>query len=250
MTFAWHLAILGLKIPPYLMPSPVMVLKAFTTKWNIIALHAGYTLSSAALGLCFSLALAIGLAVAFTASRNLADAVSPIVIAFRSMPVTAIAPIITLALGRGMATSVVVVAIVTFFPLLVNLRKGLTNSSPECRRAAPRLHGHSVAAPEVCPTSLLATVPVFRFARGGRERNSWRHALRMDHGIARPRQSDPRCRRVARNCPAMGGCNNVSIHRALHIPRRIGRGTSFRELASINGPKTIHRKSTNEAAIF
>lgn len=126
MTFSWHLAILGLKIPPYLMPSPVMVLKAFTTKWNIIALHAGYTLSSAALGLCFSLALALGLAVAFTASRNLADAVSPIVIAFRSMPVTAIAPIITLALGRGMATSVVVVAIVTFFPLLVNLRKGLT----------------------------------------------------------------------------------------------------------------------------
>ncbi|WP_213739089.1 ABC transporter permease [Bradyrhizobium sp. dw_411] len=127
MTFAWHLAILSLKIPPYLVPSPVKVFEAFATKWDVIALHTGYTLSSAALGICFSLTLAIGLAIAFTASRNLADAASPIVIAFRSMPVTAIAPIITLALGRGMATSVVVVAIVTFFPLLVNLRRGLTS---------------------------------------------------------------------------------------------------------------------------
>jgi ABC-type nitrate/sulfonate/bicarbonate transport system permease component len=134
---AWHLAILGFKIPPYLVPSPIMVLEAFRTKWSVIALHTSYTLSSAALGLCISLALAIGLAVAFTASENLANAASPIVIAFRSMPVTAIAPIITLGLGRGMATSVVVVSIVTFFPLLVNLRRGLVSSD---RNADELLH--------------------------------------------------------------------------------------------------------------
>jgi NitT/TauT family transport system permease protein len=134
---AWQLIIVACRIPPYLVPSPEAVFNAFRTQWRTILSHAGYTLSSAALGLCASVTLATSLAVAFSINRNLADAAAPIVFAFRSMPVTAIAPIMMLALGRGIATSVVVVSIVSFFPLLVNLSRGLASSD---RSAEQLLH--------------------------------------------------------------------------------------------------------------
>jgi NitT/TauT family transport system permease protein len=70
-------------------------------------------------------------------SRSFAQASLPVVIAFRSAPVAAVAPIIMLFLGRGINTSMVVVTIVSFFPLLVNLMRGLANAD---RNAAELLH--------------------------------------------------------------------------------------------------------------
>ena len=97
----------------------------------------GFTLTAAAIGLAASAVLAAGIAVAFSMSRNLAQASLPVVIAFRSAPVAAIAPIIMLFLGRGINTSTVVVTIVAFFPLLVNLMRGLASAD---RNAAELLH--------------------------------------------------------------------------------------------------------------
>ncbi len=74
---------------------------------------------------------------AFSLSRNLAQATLPVVVAFRSAPVAAIAPIIMLFLGRGIGTSILVVMMVSFFPLLVNLIKGLAVAD---RNATELLH--------------------------------------------------------------------------------------------------------------
>jgi NitT/TauT family transport system permease protein len=82
-------------------------------------------LTGAVLGLAVSITFAVSAAVAFSLHHTFAQASLPVLIAFRSMPAAAIAPIIMLFLGRGLATSVTVVAIVTFFPLLVNLARGL-----------------------------------------------------------------------------------------------------------------------------
>lgn len=122
----WYGLVVAFRIPPYLVPSPVAVLRSFVENSSVIAKQAGFTLSAAGLGLLLSTTLATVLAAAFALNRNIADAALPVVITFRSMPVTAIAPIILLMLGRGISTSMVVVSIVSFFPLLVNLTRGLT----------------------------------------------------------------------------------------------------------------------------
>ena len=124
----WHLLIVGLRIPPYLVPTPTQVFFTFGEQWRLILSHVGYTLSAAALGLAVSTTLAVAIATLFSVSANAKDALSPIVIIFRSIPVTAIAPIMMLVLGRGILTSIVVVSIVSFFPLLVNLSRGLLSS--------------------------------------------------------------------------------------------------------------------------
>jgi ABC-type nitrate/sulfonate/bicarbonate transport system permease component len=68
--------------------------------------------------------VATGLAALFSSSRGATKAILPLVIALRTAPVVAIAPILIMIFGRGVATAVVVVVIVSFFPIMVNAMKG------------------------------------------------------------------------------------------------------------------------------
>jgi NitT/TauT family transport system permease protein len=121
----WHLTLTGLGIPKYLAPSPLDVAEAFRANWTTILSQAGFTLSAAALGLTASMIFAIGTAVAFSMSARLAQASMPVVLVFRSAPVAAVAPIMMLMFGRGISTSITVVTIVSFFPIMVNIMRGL-----------------------------------------------------------------------------------------------------------------------------
>jgi NitT/TauT family transport system permease protein len=135
--FVWHVAVTGLGIPGYIVPPPQAVMHSFVTKWPEIARQAGFTLSAAALGLTVSAVLASAMAILFSVNRNLAQAAMPVVLVFRSTPVAAVAPIMTLFLGRGIGTSISVVTIISFFPMLVNLMRGFASAD---RNAAELLH--------------------------------------------------------------------------------------------------------------
>src|SRR5262245_66097109 len=114
---AWQLAVIGFALPAYIVPTPAAVLQAFMTKWDVLSTQTLFTLTGAALGLVLSITFAVCTAVAFSLNHTLAQASLPVLIACRSMPAAAIAPILMLFLGRGLSTSIAVVAIVTFFPL-------------------------------------------------------------------------------------------------------------------------------------
>lgn len=133
----WQVGVTGLGIPSYIVPLPKAVAEAFIGHWPTIASHAGFTISAAALGLTLSAILAGSMAVAFSMYRHLEQASMPIVLVFRSTPVAAVAPIMTLFLGRGISTSVAVVTIISFFPILVNLMRGISAADPN---AAELLH--------------------------------------------------------------------------------------------------------------
>jgi ABC-type nitrate/sulfonate/bicarbonate transport system permease component len=133
----WQGLISGLHIPAYLLPTPAAVLAAFIAERRTLLAATGFTMTGAALGLLLSTLLAILLAVAFNRSRTLERASLPLVIAFRSAPVPAVAPLAMLALGRGLSTSILVVTVVTFFPMLVNLSRGLAAAE---RNASELLH--------------------------------------------------------------------------------------------------------------
>jgi ABC-type nitrate/sulfonate/bicarbonate transport system permease component len=124
----WQISIVAFSIPPYILPTPAAVGQAFITARVSLAQHAAFTLLSAFLGLVASCCLAVGLATAFVTYKSVAKTSMPLVIVFRSAPVTAIAPLITLFVGRGLATSVVVVIIVSFFPIMVNMMRGLLSA--------------------------------------------------------------------------------------------------------------------------
>jgi NitT/TauT family transport system permease protein len=138
----WQGAIAVFHIPPYILPTPAAVGQAFVTSRGTLASHAAFTLFSAFLGLVASCFLAVGLAIAFVTCKTVAKSSMPLVIVFRSAPVTAVAPLITLFVGRGLATSVVVVVIVSFFPIMVNMMRGLL-SADVCAQEMLHVYGAS-----------------------------------------------------------------------------------------------------------
>lgn len=133
----WQGLLLVFKVPPYILPSPAAVATAYVTSRATLSARGAYTLWSAFLGLIVSCSLAISLAIAFVTYKNVERASMPLVMVFRSAPVTAVAPLIMLFVGRGIATSIIVVVIVSFFPIMVNMIRGLRSAD---RCAVEMLH--------------------------------------------------------------------------------------------------------------
>jgi NitT/TauT family transport system permease protein len=121
---AWQAAVSRFHVPPYIMPSPALAFASLLANRGDIAAAVLLTLRNAALGLAASVIVATSLAALFSSSRTASKAVLPLVIALRTTPVLAIAPILIMMFGRGIGAAIVVVVIVSFFPIMVNAMKG------------------------------------------------------------------------------------------------------------------------------
>lgn len=88
------------------------------------------TLGHAALGLLAGTVGAVVVAFAFNVIRPLEQGLMPVAMVLRSVPLVAMAPLISTIFGRGLMTVAVVGGIVTFFPTLVNVSLGL-RSAPQ-----------------------------------------------------------------------------------------------------------------------
>lgn len=86
---------------------------------------AGQTAAAALPGYFAGLLLGVILATTFFLSTRVRQALTPVAVALRCVPIIAIAPLLVAALGRGSFGTAVVVAIMTFFPTLVSCLYGL-----------------------------------------------------------------------------------------------------------------------------
>jgi sulfonate transport system permease protein len=86
----------------------------------------GQSLPLAAIGLGIALAVALLLAVAGTIWRSLSTLLLPVALVLQTMPLVALTPIIVLLFGRGIATTLAVTVIVTFFPAFITIAQGLS----------------------------------------------------------------------------------------------------------------------------
>src|SRR5690606_31985799 len=89
------------------------------------------TLVEAGLGFAVGLAAAVVVAVTFTLWRPLERAVMPVALALRSVPIVAMVPLLAFVFGRGLAGSLVIVAIIVWFPALVLVTNGLRSVRAE-----------------------------------------------------------------------------------------------------------------------
>jgi sulfonate transport system permease protein len=88
----------------------------------------GQTMRDAVGGYLVGTLAATLVAIAVVLSRGVEQAVMPVAITLRSVPLVAMTPLIALIFGRGAVGVTVVVGIVTFFPTLVNVAVGLRSA--------------------------------------------------------------------------------------------------------------------------
>ncbi|MBO0985778.1 ABC transporter permease [Rathayibacter sp. SD072] len=91
----------------------------------------GVTALDALIGYAAGMLVALAIAVLFVLVRSLEATVMPIAMLLKSMPLIVITPLITLAIGNGLAAVAVVGAVAVFFPALVTVVFGLRSLSRE-----------------------------------------------------------------------------------------------------------------------
>jgi ABC-type nitrate/sulfonate/bicarbonate transport system permease component len=120
----WQVAVDASGVRPQVLPSPLRVVEqgwAFrATLWaNTVP-----TLQVTAVGFTVSLAIGWAIAVAVDFVPWLRRAVTPLLVASQTLPIVAIAPLLIIWFGFGLLPKVVVIALVTFFPIAIGLIEG------------------------------------------------------------------------------------------------------------------------------
>ncbi|HHW45743.1 MAG TPA: ABC transporter permease [Clostridiales bacterium] len=118
-------------IADYLLPSPLKVAKAFAKSFGELMQHAKTSLLESFFGLTIGLILACVLAVAMDRFNIIHRMVYPLLVISQAVPVVAIAPLLVLWGGYGIAPKVVLIIIVCFFPIVIGLLDGLRSADKD-----------------------------------------------------------------------------------------------------------------------
>ena len=121
-------------VPHYMLPSPVDVVKAFFADFGLLMQHARVTLAEAALGLFFGVTVGAFMAVIMERFEKVYQAFYPLIVLTQTVPTVAIAPLLVLWFGYEMLPKVILIVIVTFFPITVGLLDGFKSADQDMIR--------------------------------------------------------------------------------------------------------------------
>lgn len=126
----WEGGVAVSRIPPYLLPAPSRVVQTLLANSGLYANAFLITIGEALAGLVLGLAAGALIAALLTLRPGLEGGVMTLAILLKSTPMVAVAPLLTLWLGFGVLPKIIITALLTFFPALVNLLTGLQRPDP------------------------------------------------------------------------------------------------------------------------
>jgi NitT/TauT family transport system permease protein len=111
--------------PPIIVPSPAATWRALVAEVGTLAENTPPSLLEIVLGFLTGSALGIGLGALVAQSRWAEIVLRPYLVVSQAVPKVALAPILVILLGYGLAPKVAMAALIAFFPLLENTIAGL-----------------------------------------------------------------------------------------------------------------------------
>lgn len=127
----WELVVRVNDIPHWKLPTPSGIGGELWDSRGLMLSHTWVTVKEVIVGFAIALASATILATLITQWRVLGRVIYPGVIASQAMPIIAIAPLLLIWVGYGMQHKVIVVALISFFPIVVNTVDGLRSTDPD-----------------------------------------------------------------------------------------------------------------------
>jgi len=127
---AWQFLLPMAGVPSYIVPTPSEIGVVMAKEYALLWRNFGPTLHESVLGFLFGNGIAVILAIVFVHNRYLQAAYFPVILFLNTIPILALAPVIILMFGLGMAPKVVIAAVICFFPTLVNMIRGLESITP------------------------------------------------------------------------------------------------------------------------
>jgi putative hydroxymethylpyrimidine transport system permease protein len=162
----WQLLVTLSGAPPYILPGPMPVGHALIDKFPLLLSHLGTTLTEILLGLALGTLLGTSAALIMILSPLLKRWMLPVLVVSQAIPVFALAPILVLWLGYGMASKVAMAVLIIFFPVASSFYSGMQRTEPDLLELA-RIMGAgplAVLRTIVIPSALPAFASGLRVA--------------------------------------------------------------------------------------
>jgi NitT/TauT family transport system permease protein len=130
LVIIWQYSVTLLGIPSYIIPTPAAVVNAL---WNGLKAqlywpHLLATLSAMIVGYGIGVASGILAGALLAEFRVLERLVFPYIVSIQSVPKIALAPLFVMWFGYGISSKVVMVALICFFPMVVNTMTGIASA--------------------------------------------------------------------------------------------------------------------------
>ena len=115
----------------WLLPSPIMILDELMNSKSFLLKHSFTTIIEILIGLFFAIFLGVIIGILMHTYRNFEKSFLPYVIASQVIPIFALAPILIVWFGAGIVSKIIVVFLISFFPIVIGIFDGLKINSKE-----------------------------------------------------------------------------------------------------------------------
>jgi NitT/TauT family transport system permease protein len=126
----WQAIVDALKIPSYLLPTPIVILRSLHEHGGHLLLSMLVTLKVTLLAFVAAIIVGVAIAVLFIQSPLVERSVLPYVILIQVTPVVAVAPLIIILVDNTQWAMVICATVVAFFPIVTNTTIGLRSVDP------------------------------------------------------------------------------------------------------------------------
>ena len=138
----WESAVRAFAVPTFLLPAPSHVAATLWFRWAVIWPEALVTFGEMIGGLAIGAAFGVGAALLMARTPLIERALGPILVVTQAVPVFAIAPLLVIWLGFGVASKLAMAALIIFFPVSTTFLEGLRRTDENLLDLA-RLNGAS-----------------------------------------------------------------------------------------------------------
>jgi len=124
----WELLVRVTGVPSFILPGPLRVGRAAVDHAELIGEHALVTLSEVLAGLLLGTVLGISTSLYLMVSGSARRLLLPLMLFSQTVPIFALAPLLTLWLGYGVGSKIVMTLLIIYFPVASTFYDGLRNT--------------------------------------------------------------------------------------------------------------------------
>jgi NitT/TauT family transport system permease protein len=127
----WHYLVIGMELPPYLVPSPLLTLQTLFTDWGPLGSALWVTVKITLLAFLSATVLGVLISFVFVQSKLIETALFPYAVLLQVTPIVAVAPLIIIWVKEPTAAMVACATLVALFPIISNTTLGLRSVDPD-----------------------------------------------------------------------------------------------------------------------